>query len=124
MKCIHVSAGEGRFCVTSTAIPCGNDWAVTVCGGELAHVGAVSVAQYEPQRDSATVSTITLYSHRDDRIAACFAKTIASAEKCNVTVTAGIHVDDAGEAEIAELTKICEFCLQELLKGLEEKKCD
>ena len=124
MKCIHVSAGEGRFCVSSTAVPCGDDWAVTVCGGEQAHVGAVSVGQYEPQRDSATVSTITLFSHRDDRIAARFAKAIASAEKCNVTVTAGIHVDNAGEAEIAELTAICENCLQKLLMCMEEKTCD
>jgi len=124
MKCIHVSAGEGRFCVSSTAIPCGDDWAVTVCGGEQAHVGAVSVGQYEPQRDSATVSTITLFSHRDDRIAARFAKAIASAEKCSVTVTAGIHVDAASEAEIAELTTICETCLQKLLICMEEKKCD
>ena len=124
MKCIHVSAGEERFCVSSTAIPCGNDWVVTVCGGEQAHVGAVSVGQYEPLRDSATVSTITLYTHRDDRIAARFAKAIATAEKCNVTVTAGIHVDDAGAEEIAELTENCENCLQKLLMCLEEKKCD
>ena len=124
MNCIYECAGEGRFCVSSTAIPCGDDWAVTVCGGEKAHVGAVSVGQYEPQRDSATVSTIALFSHRDDRVAARFAKAIATAKKCSVTVTVGIHVDDASEAEIAALSRICEVCLEKLLMRMEEKTCD
>ena len=117
---IKVTAGEGRFQINARALRCGADWCVTVCGGEMPHVGAVALGQYEPARDSATVSTVTVYSHRDDSVAAHFAKAIASANRCTVTVTAGIHVDNAGPDELAELNNVCEDCLAKLLRSMEE----
>ncbi len=92
---------------------------MTVCGGEREHVGAVALGQYEPDRDSATVSTVTVFSHRDDAIAARWAKTLAAARRCCVSVTAGIHVDNAGPAELAALTANSESCLRALLEAME-----
>ena len=122
VEMIHASAGEGRFQIEARAQRCGDDWCIAVCGGEKQHVGAVSLGQYEPERDSATVSTITVHTHRDDAVAARFAKAIATACRCTVTVTVGIHVDDAGAAELALLQKYCEACLQALLHAMEEEK--
>ena len=113
-------AGEGKFRILARALRCGDDLCVAVCGGERHHVGAVSLGQYEPERASATVSTVTVHTHRDDAVSARFAKAIASACRCAVTVTAGIHVDDAGEAELSVLTANCEECLHALLRALEE----
>ena len=58
---VSCEAGEGKFRIEAHARRCGNDWSVTVCGGEKHDVGAVSLAQYEPERGSATVSTLTGY---------------------------------------------------------------
>ena len=119
---IHCTSGDGRFRVEARALRCGPDWAVAVFGGEAPHVGAVSLGQYEPLRRSATVSTITVHTHRDDVIAGKFAKELAAACRCTVTVTAGIHVDAAGADELAALGAFCEVLLRTLLCAMEEKE--
>ena len=121
---IRCAAGSGKFLIEAYALPCGRDWTVSVFGGELPHVGAVSLGQYEPVRESATVSTVTVHTHRDDVIAANFAKRLAAGLKCTVTVSVGIHVDSAGASELAALTTNCEDCLQALLKEMEVQGCD
>ena len=117
---INIKAGEGRFQIEVQALRCGEDWCVAVYGGEKPHVGAVSLGQYEPERGSATVSTVTVYTHRDDVIAAQFAKAVAAARRCTAAVSAGIHVDAAGEAELAMLRAVSDRCLHTLLRAMEE----
>lgn len=107
--------------VTATALRCGQDLAVVVCGGERYHVGAAALAQYEPLRDSATVSVLTAYTHRDDVIAARFAKELSARGKCNVSVTVGIHKDAAAPEQVEALCADCETCLAELERRLEGK---
>ncbi|MCF0120153.1 MAG: hypothetical protein HUJ65_00825 [Oscillospiraceae bacterium] len=115
------SAGEGKYRISSYAVRCGADLCVTVCGGEKHHVGAVSLGVYEPERDSATVSTLTVYTHRDDAVSSRFAKKLSSALRCTVTVTAGIHVDDADADDLRVLNGNCDECLNLLIKALEEE---
>ena len=102
----------------------GKDISVIVSGGTAPHIGAVSIAVYEPERDSATVSTVTVHTHRDDAVAAYFAKAISREMKCTVTVSAGLHVDDANAEDIAVFQKNSYDCCMELiamLKAAEEK---
>ena len=115
-------AGEGKYRISAVAIRCGRDWSVCVCGGEKHHVGAVSLAQYEPDRDSATVSTLTAFTHRDDAVSARFAKALSAAFRCNVSVSVGIHVDDASPDELRLLGENSEACLKKLLALMEEVK--
>lgn len=108
--------------VTAEARRCGGDLAVVVCGGTRHHVGAVSLAQYEPERDSATVSTLTAYTHRDDAVAAQFAKELSRKFKCTVSVTVGIHIDCADDEQIKGLCASCGECLEKLKEMLEVEK--
>lgn len=101
------------FCV---CVSCGKDLAVAISGGTKAHVGAVSLAVYEPERDSATVSTICAYTHRDDAVATTVAKKLATALRCSVTVTAGIHIDDASKEEVELLLKAAFSCCDRIIK--------
>lgn len=98
-----------RCAIVAQAGRCGNDLAVTVCGGSLHHVGAVALAQPEddPVRQ-ATVSVIAAYGHRDDEVAKRIAKRLAGALHCTVSVSAGIHIDDATASEIAEIVRACD----------------
>ncbi|MBE7017925.1 MAG: hypothetical protein E7420_07235 [Ruminococcaceae bacterium] len=97
--------------VEARAYYLGDDIVVSVGGGSHYHIGAVSIAVYEPERDSATVSTLCVYSHRDDTVSAYFAKKISREMKCTVSVSAGIHVDNASEIQIEALSKLsCECC--------------
>ena len=100
MEQINLSCGCGQYEIHATAVLCGGDLSVTLCGGTLMHVGAVSLAVYEPERDSATVSTVTVFTHRDDHLSSRVAKQLSSALKCTVTVTAGVHIDSAAPDDI------------------------
>jgi len=119
---VKANAGSGKYRIEALAVRCGTDWSVSVCGGEFHHVGAVALAQYEPERGSATASCITVYAHRDDMVAVRFAKEISKVLKASVSVTAGIHVDNASSQEIALLNENSDACLRSLLEKAEELK--
>ena len=115
--CVNI-ASDTIYHITATATRCGSDWNVAVCGGSAHHVGAVALAVYEPVRDSATVSTLTVFTHRDDHVASRMAKELSRALKCTVCVSAGIHIDDADTAQLDMLQTNCAACCQELIKQL------
>jgi len=117
-KIFKTAYGEGRYVVSCTVILCEQDLVVAITGGTCPHVGAVSLAVYEPQRNSATVSTSTVYTHRDDVLSAAISKRFASALQCNVTVTAGVHIDDPTDEELQLLQKNCSCCCTEMLEIL------
>lgn len=114
--------GAGRLRVRARAHYCGADLSVTITGGELEHIGAVSLAVYEPERASATVSTLTVYTHRDDRVSAEAAKRLSRALGCTVSAAAGVHIDDPAPGELETLLENCDTCLSELEEILRGEK--
>lgn len=118
MKQFSHQCGEGRYLVMGTALCCDRDVTLTFTGGTLPHVGAVSLAVYEPERDSATVSTICVYTHRDDRLSAECAKKVAAALKSTAAVSVGIHVDSAASLELEILTKNFRECYSVIIDAL------
>ncbi len=122
MEPLRAEAGTGRFRVTAILERCGGDLTACVRGGERPHVGAVALAQYEPERQSATVSVLTAYGHRDDAVAARFAMALAAAGRGTAAVSVGVHVDNADGDDIAALQDACGACLAALLRALEKEK--
>lgn len=120
MPVLSVTAGQGKYSVLAEALLCGEDISVCVCGGTKPHIGAAALAVYEPERDSATVSVMTVYSHRDDKVAAYFAKAISREIKRTVSVSAGIHIDDASPEELERLWNNSLECCAKLLNKLRE----
>ena len=116
--CITAAYGEGKYRIEAAALRCGSDVSVTFTGGERAHIGAVSLAVYEPERDSATVSTVTAYGHRDDELSRAAAKKLAAAWKCTVSVSVGIHVDAADRREIQLLSENFSSCQNALIEAM------
>ena len=117
----EASCGEGDLRVWGTAVPCGNDIHITLLGGTAPHVGAVSLAVYEPERNSATVSTMTVYSHRDDTCTAICAKKVSSALRCTACVNAGIHVDNASAEDLQTLLANAGRCCDMLIEQISKK---
>ncbi|MCD8242069.1 MAG: hypothetical protein LUD73_06825 [Lachnospiraceae bacterium] len=122
MEEIFAFCGDGIYRIEGRAVRCGEDVAFLFAGGTKPHIGAVSLAVYEPQRHSASVSTVTVYGHRDDELAASGAKKAASKLGCTVSVSIGIHVDDADASELEILRRNFAGCLDRLLAELEEKR--
>ena len=119
MTALYAEAGAGKFRVTAQLERCGADIVAVVSGGERPHVGAVALAQYEPDRQSATVSVLTAFGHRDDAVAARFSKALSAAGRCSAAVSVGIHVDGADSETLGLLLQNSEACLTALLCQLE-----
>lgn len=125
MREICITVGEHtKYEIRLTAISCGDDWSVTICGGTRHHVGAValgcggSVNGISPKY-SASVSVITVFDHKDDEIARRAAKLLATKLRCQVCVTAGIHIDDAKPEELKILAANCEEAYTKLLAEID-----
>lgn len=121
-EAIRACRGEGRYEITGTAVRCGRDVALIFAGGSRPHVGAVSVGMYEPLRRSATVSTITVFTHRDDRLSADCAKRASAGLHCQASVTVGIHIDEATQEELRILEENFRACSEELIGQLKQER--
>ncbi|MCD8096804.1 MAG: hypothetical protein LUE31_01960 [Lachnospiraceae bacterium] len=120
MKELSAVYGENEYRITGRAILCDEDVILVFGGGTRSHVGAVSMAVYEPERRSATVSTMTVYGHRDDELASRSAKKASSRLGCTVVSCVGIHLNGATEAQIGILSRNFSACFKELLRVIEE----
>lgn len=127
MKNYEITIAEGtKYEIHLTAIQCGKDLSVTICGGTLHHVGAAALASGcmpdgSPLKYSATVSTLTALDHKDDTVARAAAGRLADAIHGTVSVAAGIHIDDAKLEELKILQANCMEACGRLEALLQEK---
>jgi Tat protein secretion system quality control protein TatD with DNase activity len=102
-----IAYGEGKFLVSGVCVRAGEDLAVTLLGGEKSHIGAVAVAQ-EAQNaatraKTVSVSVICLPGHKEDELARAAALRLSRALGNSVSVSVGIHVNNASQADIQQL---------------------
>ncbi len=108
LKTINFNYGSGAFQIKAVVISCGHDLVVAIGGGTRPHTGAVAVAAShsslkDPNRLTATASVIAVTGHKEDQIARAAAIRLAKALGTNVTVCAGLHIDDASPEGIERL---------------------
>lgn len=121
MNTFSAEVGAGtRYHIRALAHFCGEDLNVSICGGEREHIGAVSLAAYEPERGSATVSTLTVFTHRDDRVSRRAAKFFSRTLRCTVCVSAGLHIDAPAGGELETLLENCDECCASLARVIKE----
>jgi gallate decarboxylase subunit D len=124
MKEYHVIiASESRYQIELKAIACGSDYIVTICGGSRYHVGATALGCAKMESDGlpgakATVSVICAFGHRDDEVAGWAARYLATELKCNVSVSAGVHIDNANPDEINILMNNCVDACKNLISQI------
>lgn len=120
MKGISLNAGQGKHQVCLHALFCGKDVSICVFGGDVPHIGAVAVAV--PRKslrgdgsNSASVSVICITGHKEDELARLIALRLSSRWLCNVTVSAGIHIDDVKNDDFAILRRNIEELVENLI---------
>lgn len=109
MNIIKESVGDGKYIIEGTAVRVGRDINISIGGGEVHHIGAVGVAVPRKEikkgkKRRATTSVICVQGHREDEFAHYASKQLATVLDCVVTVSVGIHIDDAEESEISTLS--------------------
>lgn len=113
------SLGTGEYLLEATAVRCGDDLTVVIGGGERQHIGAVAVGVPRPSLQNANMvsssaSVICLTAHKEDMLARSAALLLARLTEHTVTVTVGLHIDDASVEAIAVLEKNFKELLEQI----------
>lgn len=104
----------------------GGDLWVLVSGGDAPHIGSVAVAVPRDSLSgdgtkSATVSTINITGHMDNHVGDKFAKRLASVFSCHVSVSCGIHFDNARPDDIEKVVTASNRLLEQLESALHNR---
>lgn len=108
MQAKSFSLGAQEYLLEAVAVRCGDDLTVVIGGGEKQHIGAVAVGVPRPSlKDknivSSSASVLCLTGHKEDLLARKAALELARMLGHTVTVTVGLHIDDASAEAIAML---------------------
>ena len=99
----------------------GGDLSLLLYGGVAPHVGAAALAQpYHSAasgRDTACVSVLSAYGHKDAVLAQRLAEQAVKAFGCTVSVVCGIHYDGLAHAQIDALMELATDMVDEQLHG-------
>ena len=101
----RVETATGSYDLEANVQWLGEDLLVAIWGGELPHIGAVSVAQPRPSlknpaNTSSTASVFCFPGHKEDELAKAASEVLAATLNTRVVVTAGIHWDNLSKEGI------------------------
>lgn len=118
----RVVVGEGSFAVTlGVEGTAGKGLCAFLFGGDSPHVGGVvlGVPQERLWEEGMTcdISQICLPAHKDVYAGAEVARILAMGTNQPVTVTCGVHVDDAGPDDLVKLLGNCRLAAERWLEA-------
>lgn len=107
----EISRTSGRITVRMRSIRMGRDLCIAIYGGDREHIGAVALALSRPSLDdpgrvSATASVLAAGGHKEDLLARRVALELAAGLDAAVSVSCGIHLDNASSEEIREVQRL------------------
>lgn len=88
---------EARISAQAEFMGC--DLCVRICGGDVPHIGSVSIAEPRESLDGSgkgatTVSTYSYVGHKDYFVSNCVAEELSAELQSRVVVICGIHYDN------------------------------
>ncbi len=123
---ISIERKTSRFSLKMDIVRLGKDLSVCLYGGDVPHIGAVAMATPHPglsirEKTDASVSLLAVTGHKEDQVARKVAYTLAVHVDATISVTCGIHLDDATEVEISQVLKVVDILLEQALEELQIK---
>lgn len=110
----------GRIEITLDAKPIGNDYLLTLTGGEE-HVGAVGIGQFDEKSQRASSSVATMPGHREELLALNGARQVSKATKKTTVLVVGIHQDNINLEEIKDVVSAAEEMIADFIAFCEKK---
>lgn len=109
----------GRIEITLDAKPIGNDYLLTLTGGE-AHVGAVGVGHFDEKSQRTGSSVVTMPGHREELLALNGARQVSKATKKTTVLVVGIHQDNISLEEIKDVVSAAEEMIVDFIAFCEK----
>ena len=110
----ELTKGEGRARVDVTVNSMGSDLVVRIYNQD-AHIGAVSVGDYDYEHERASVSVVTRLGHKDDTLAKEAAYLLSKSTRRPVCVVAGVHLDNITAEEIDRILANTKLAVSEII---------
>lgn len=109
--------------INCSAIKMGNDWNISIYGGDVPHIGAVALGIPRPSledknRISSSVSILTITGHKEDVIVQKVAKALSSTLNSTVVVSCGIHINGITFDDIQNLNLAIDNLVDELISKI------
>lgn len=109
--------------INCSVIKMGNDWNISIYGGDIPHIGAIALGIPRPSLEdknkiSSSVSILTITGHKEDAIVQKIAKVLASTLNGTVVVSCGIHIDDITFDDIKNLNLVIDDLVDELISEI------
>jgi len=120
----EIYVGDGNYQVCLRLWETANGWIGSLTGGEESHVGGVVLAVPRPSLTgsgrSCDIWSIPVPGHLDNEVALPLAKQICVTKGVAVSLTSGIHIDNATATDIALIRKNCENAAAQFFDCLEK----
>lgn len=105
MRSFKMSVGAGVHIVEAVVVLCGRDLNICFGGGDTFHIGACALAVPRASLSNAanvssSASVICVTAHKEDEIARSAALKLAARFNTRVSVTCGLHIDNATAQDI------------------------
>lgn len=119
----EISIGNNRTEIRAVVVSVDRGVNLYIGGGEEPHIGTVVIC--EPRLSlrndgtySCTTSVHNFLGHKDDLLAVPIAEALCKQLRKPVVITAGIHIDNASQDEIAEFMENIPLLTEKLLEVL------
>lgn len=121
--------GTGKYKIICNGHFAGDDLIVILSGGEKHHIGAVAVgiprtSLSDKNELSSDTSVIAIPYHKDDLIARKWASSFSKLLGVVVTVTVGIHIDNANNNDLQILIENIDNLFNKLKENIKKYKMD
>ena len=121
MDVFEKTRGEGSFAVSLSVSDTGRGLACLLTGGDSPHIGSVVLAipraSLSGEGASCDIYTIPVPGHLDYVVAQEVASALCKARQVPVSVSAGIHIDGASQADIARIEETCRQLADDFLEA-------
>ena len=109
--------------INCSAVKMGNDWNISIYGGDVPHIGAIALGIPRPSLEdkskiSSSVSVLTITGHKEDAIVQKASKVLSSALNSTVVVSCGIHINGITYDDIQNLNLFMDTLIDELINKL------
>ena len=122
---IRLSTLYKNHTINCVALKIGNDFNISIYGGDIPHIGAVAlgtpiVMPHNINKVTSSVSLLTVPGHKEDIISLNTAKLLSKELNTTVTVCCGIHIKNITAEEIHDITSTVNELINKLISLLNE----
>ena len=121
VNAVFIEKMQNGLPVFAQLVQMGKDCTICIWGGDTPHVGSVVMSTARPSLTGSgvgvTSSVLNGIGHKDEYVARKFAEAAAEKFVCTAVCSCGIHIDGITQAQLQEVSAVCDKLLKQVIAG-------